>query len=152
MADDSVQRRLHGTRRNLKRLQKIGADSHRHDNRDVAGYLPQAVTGEECGPNRTQRGMRQLRSATAQHGIHEDSFNVATMSVIDKPSMAALIEQAPFQRARFAGDLRDRGTALTRVHAGRAASRCVALGAAVPAFAFEQMYDVTGMHGVSLRW
>jgi hypothetical protein len=80
--------------------------------------------------------------------------NVATSAVVDEPSMASLIEEAPFQSARFAGDLRDRdGEALgPRPRAAERASQCVAPDPAVPAFAFEQMYDVTGVHGVSLRW
>src|SRR5260221_13291870 len=76
------------------------------------------------------------------------------LSVVDKPSMSAQIEQALFQRARFAGDLRDRGREARdlRPRAAEQTPQRVAFDGAVPAFAFEQMYNVTGMHRVSLRW
>src|SRR4030095_4234314 len=79
--------------------------------------------------------------------------DVAMMSVVDKPSMATLFEQAFFQRARFAGDLRDRGGEGSELspRATEGARQCVGFAATVPAFAFEQLYNVTGMHGMSLR-
>jgi hypothetical protein len=80
--------------------------------------------------------------------------SIATMSAIKKPMMAALLEQLSFEFARFACNVRRRDDE-TRHAFPRAAKKPWRLAAAsglraVAAFAFEQMYNVTGMHGMSL--
>jgi hypothetical protein len=82
--------------------------------------------------------------------------NIATMSAIKKPMMAALLEQPRFELARLARNVRHCGGEIRHAFP-RAAKKAWRLGAtngsrAVTAFTFEQMYNVTGMHGMSLLW
>jgi hypothetical protein len=78
------------------------------------------------------------------------------VSAIDKPSVTALIEETPFKLARFAGYLDDRSEEVRNsIQRGtERAPRSAVVGRLRPfaAFALVQRYNVTGMHGMSLRW